>query len=79
MAGLPNVNQLVTQIHEKVAEAESAELEKNAGEETEVSYTIEAAKNLKKLAGQLRKEANASLTYDDVRDFMKEVRGKNGR
>jgi hypothetical protein len=72
-AGLPNVNQLVTQIQAKVAEHD-AKLEKQSAA-PEPSFNTVVATNLYKLAQNLRSTATQPLTYADVRRFVAKVGG----
>ncbi len=74
-AGLPNVNQLVAQIHAKVAEHDAV-LEKRANAPGPApSFNTVAARNLFKLAHNLRLTAAQPLTYDDVRQFVRRAGG----
>ena len=71
--GLPNLNQLVSQIQAKVAEHD-AELEKQSAAE-EPSFNTTVATQLYKLAQNLRSVAEQPLTYADVRKFVQRVGG----
>lgn len=73
MPKLPNVNTLVSQVHERVRQSEAVQQEKIAAESSPESFTVTAAQNLVKLAQALRAVSADTVTYDDVRRFYQNV------
>lgn len=76
MKKLPQINELVEQVKERVRSVEEEKVASTQQPEETREFTSDIAGGLHKLAAYLRKQASADVTYDDVRDFGRRILGE---